>query len=122
MPDILLFDDVARIPKDGDNVAIIGRRLEAGTTVRRGTQELTLPHTVLEGHRIIVDPIGRGETLLSWGLPFGIALHDLVPGAYVCNASILETLAERRGDFMLPNEPNFQDHVSTYVLDESALI
>ena len=120
MPDILLFDDVARIPKDGDNVAIIGRRLEAGTTVRRGTQELTLPHTVLEGHRIIVDPIGRGETLLSWGLPFGIALHDLVPGAYVCNASILETLAGRWGDFMLPNEPNFQDHVSTYVLDESA--
>ena len=119
-PDVIQFDDVARIPKEGDNVAIVGRRLEAGTIVMRDAQELTLPHTVLEGHRIIVDPIARGEPLLSWGLPFGIALHDLAPGAYVCNASILKTLAGRRGDFTLPNEPNFQDHVSTYVFDESA--
>jgi len=121
-PDALLFDEVARLPNEGDNVAIVGRRLEAGTVVMRGTQELTLLHTVLEGHRIVVDPIATGGSLLSWGLPFGIALHDLAPGAYVCNVSILEALAGRRGDFTLPNEPNFQDHVSTYVLDESTFM
>ena len=119
-PGTLLFDQAARVPADGDNVAIVGRRLEAGTVVMRGAQELTLPHTVLEGHRIVVDPIATGEALLSWGLPFGIALRDLAPGAYVCNASILETLAGRRGDFTLPSEPNFKDYVSTYILDESA--
>ena len=114
-----LFDEVARLPGDGDNVAIVSRRLEAGTIVVQGDQELTLPHTVLEGHRIVVDPIAKRGALLSWGLPFGTALRDLTPGEYVCNASILAALAGRSGDFELPEEPNFEDHVASYVLDET---
>ncbi len=33
-----------------------------------------LVHTVLEGHRVAIRPIKKGDKLLSWGLGFGIAL------------------------------------------------
>ncbi len=114
------FDRIARVPHDVDNVAIVSQRLEAGTRVQRGTQEFGLPHTVLEGHRIAVRPIASGDHLLSWGLPFGVAVRDIAPGDYVCNASILETLSGRTGDFDLPEQPNFEDYVSTYELDATA--
>ncbi len=113
------FDRVARAPAAGDNVAIATRRLDAGTEVadREGTYRL--PHTVLEGHRFVREPIAEGGRLLSWGLPFGVAIRPLAPGEYVCNAKILEALAERDIDFALPGEANFTDTIETFDLDEA---
>jgi hypothetical protein len=48
-----------------------------------------LSHTILEGHRFAVEPIGAGEELLSWNLPFGRALRAIRPGEYLCNAGVL---------------------------------
>src|SRR5690606_22738728 len=64
--------------------------------------------------------IEPGEPLLSWGLPFGHALRRIVPGEYVCNASILETLAMRQLGFPLPAQPNFEDHLVPFELDETS--
>ncbi|MFH1566734.1 MAG: UxaA family hydrolase, partial [Gemmatimonadota bacterium] len=111
------FDQVARLPAAGDNVAIATRRLEAGTQVQWNGAELRLDHTVMEGHRFAAAPVARGETLRSWGLPFGVALADIAPGAYVCNRGMLEALAGRRLDFSLPAAPNFEDRTQTYRLD-----
>jgi altronate dehydratase len=119
-PNPFAFDQVARIPAPRDNVAIATRRLEAGTRVSHGDVRLHLPHVVLEGHRFVLEPIAAGEPLLSWGLPFGIATRDLVPGEYVCNDKILAVLAERDIDFDLPKEANFRDHLETYHLDTDA--
>ena len=47
-----------------------------------------IPHTVLEGHRIATEKVAKGESLLSWGRPFGIASRDLEPGDYVCNDKV----------------------------------
>jgi altronate dehydratase len=91
------FDQVAKIPQDGDNVAIAAERLEPGTVLDRDGTRFTLPHTVLEGHRFAIEPIAEGEELLSWGLPFGRALRDIAPGDYACNAKILGVLRERLG-------------------------
>ena len=85
----LTFDEVGRLPAPGDNVAIATRRIEAGTRVAYEGLELTVPHTVLEGHRFAVERIGEGEDLLSWGLAFGKALKDIEPGDYSCNEKIL---------------------------------
>ena len=68
------FDAVARIPAPGDNVAIATRRLERGTRVGYAGGELTISHTVLEGHRFVLEPVSNGHRLLSWGLPFGVAM------------------------------------------------
>ncbi len=120
MGDTLLLYDVARLPSSGDNVAVAVRRLEAGEAIalpRHG--RVVLDFTVLEGHRFVVEPIAAGAPLLSWGLPFGYALHDLTPGAYVCNAAMLEALAGRSLDAALPAKPNFADEIHSYPLDET---
>ena len=120
MHDRFDFDRVARVPAAEDNVAIATRRLEAGTVVADGTNELRLPHTILEGHRFVRAPIPQGAHLTSWGLPFGIAARALGPGEYVCNGKILAALAERDIDFELPAAANFLDTVETCTLDEAS--
>ena len=114
MLDRFQFDQVARVPSAGDNVAIATRRLEAGTVVADGTREFRLSHTVLEGHRFVRAPISQDADLTSWGLPFGIASRALSPGEYVCNEKILTALAERDIDFELPAAANFLDTIETY--------
>ena len=118
MTERFAFDRVARVPAAGDNVAIATRRLDAGTEVADGALTCRLPHTVLEGHRFVREPIAASERLLSWGLPFGIALRPLAPGEYVCNEKILKALGERDIDFALPAEANFTDTIETFDLDE----
>src|SRR5262245_10066735 len=119
MPASFDLDDIGRIPSPGDNLAIAIRRLEKGTPVTSSGAAFELSHTVLEGHRFAVQPIASGAPLLSWGLPFGLAIRDIEPGAYACNASILATLRDRSIDFELPAKANFEDHIEPYRLDES---
>lgn len=117
----LPLDAVSRLPAPGDNVAIATRRLEAGTRVAFAGGARPLAHTVLEGHRFAVQPIGAGAALLSWGLPFGTALAAIAPGDYVCNASMLAALALRSLDAQvrLPAEPNFADRLQAFHFDEA---
>ena len=112
-----LFNDVARIPTPGDNVAIATRCLAAGTVIDHQGTPIELSHTVLEGHRFVLSPVSDGEALLSWGLPFGFATRSLSPGEYVCNAKILTALAERQVGFELPKQANFRDHIEPFILD-----
>ncbi|MCI0421704.1 MAG: UxaA family hydrolase, partial [Acidobacteria bacterium] len=119
MPASFQLNDIGRIPSPGDNLAIAIRRLEIGTKVVSGGAAFELDNTVLEGHRFAVQPIPSAATLLSWGLPFGLAIRDIAPGAYACNASILAALRDRSIDFELPAEPNFEDHIEPYRFDES---
>jgi len=116
----LTLEQAGRVPAPGDNVAIAGKRLDAGSAIALDGTTLTLPHTVMEGHRFALRPIAPGEPLLSWGLPFGKAIRPIAPGDYVCNAKILASLSQRNIDFPLPQEPNFQDHLERYVFDEKA--
>ena len=108
------FEDCSRLPAPGDNVAIAVRRLERGTRLQRGDESFVMGHTVLEGHRFVFEPIPAGEPLLSWGLPFGDAIRELVPGEYLCNERILRALGERELDFELPAAPNFTDRFDRF--------
>ena len=80
---MLRFDEIGVLPEPGDNVAISSRRLEAGTEIDFDGTAVTLPHTVLEGHRFVARPVATGEPLLSWHTPFARALRDLEVGDYV---------------------------------------
>jgi len=116
----LLFADAGRIPAPGDNVAIATRTLPAGARIFLRQIVFEFAHTVLEGHRFAIHRIRKGEPLLSWGLPFGLALRDLEPGEYVCNAKILAALSGRQLGFPLPDAPNFSDYRLEFTLDESS--
>ncbi len=120
MSEIFDFEDVARLPQSGDNVAIVTRNLSAGVRIRTRGTVFRLAATMLEGHRFAVAPISAGESLLSWNLPFGVALRDIYPGDYVCNAGMLEALSLRTLDFQLPAVPNFRDHIEPFRLNEDS--
>ena len=112
------FNDIARLPAPDDNVAIVTRRVDAGSVVQHEGAEFALSHTVLEGHRFAMRSITAGEPLFSWGLPFGYAMTEIQPGAYVCNEKMIDSLSLRNLDFELPSRPNFKDQIVAYTLDE----
>ncbi|WP_432942942.1 UxaA family hydrolase [Kribbella sp. CA-253562] len=118
---MLRFDEIGVVPEPGDNAAICSRRLEAGTVVDFGGTPVTLPHTVLEGHRIVVRPVKTGEAITSWNTPFARALRDLQPGDYVCTPTSLAAVAGR-GVEGLPVEASASNEpLDPYTLDENAL-
>ena len=96
------------LPSPADNVAIATRTIDAGSEINCEGERYTLSHTVLEGHRFAVKTIGVGESLLSWGLTFGISTTEIDPGDYICNAGILDAFSLRNLDFELPAAPKFQ--------------
>ena len=113
------FNNIARLPALDDNVAIVTRRMEAGSVITECEgEEFALSHTVLEGHRFAIGHIAAGEPLLSWGLPFGYATTEIRPGDYVCNEKMIGSLSLRNLDFELPTRPNFKDQIVAYTLDE----
>ena len=116
----LPFEDAARLPLPGDNVAIATRTLPAGTQIDYSGRILTLDYTAMEGHRFAVAPVAAGAALLSWGLPFGMATRPIAPGEYIRNSEMLDALGVRALDFELPAEPNFADHVEPYILDAAS--
>jgi altronate dehydratase len=113
----IAFDEVARLPTPGDNVAIACRTLETGTRIAHNGAILELSHTILEGHRFAVSDIPKGARLLSWGLPFGLASRDIVPGEYLRNEWILTSLRQRHVKFALPEHPNFENCRVQFSLD-----
>ena len=118
---MLRFDEVGLLPEPEDNAAICSRRLDAGTTIDLDGTVITLPHTILEGHRFIVRPVFHGAAITSWNTPFARATRDLVPGDYVCTPTSLAAVTAR-GVEGLPDEPSATNEpLDPYQLDESAL-
>jgi hypothetical protein len=118
---MLRFDEVGVLPEPGDNAAICSRRLDAGTPIELDGAVVTLPHTILEGHRFVVRPVRAGEAITSWSTPFARAARDLVPGDYVCTPTSLAAVTAR-GVEGLPAEPSATNEpLDPFQLDESAL-
>jgi altronate dehydratase len=119
--DSIPLQAIGRLPAPKDNVAIAVRRIEVGTSILLFGSPRTFEHTILEGHRFAVEGISKGEKLLSWGLPFGVATTDIEPGEYVCNQSMLEALSTRQiSSAKLPEKPNFEDLLEPHSFDEKS--
>ena len=114
------FSSVARLAAAADNVAIAIRQLDPGTVIQAGSETWTLRHSVLEGHRFAVRAVPADDELRSWGQPFGRTLTALAPGDYLYNRSMLEALKVRGLPLTLPAEPNFEDRIVAFTLDEAA--
>ncbi len=115
-----LLNDIARLPVPTDNCAIAIRDLDAGTVVSHNGAEFSLSHTILEGHRFAIEPIAKGEQLLSWGQSFGFTLRDIQPGEYMMNNGVKTELSRRNLKFELPAEPNFDNEDAKYTFDAEA--
>ena len=113
------FHGIGRLPAPQDNCAIAIKDLTEGTAVDLDNTRFNLSQNILVGHRFAVQPILKGEPLLSWGMPFGKALRDIAPGEYVCNKKMLNELRSRSLALALPAEANFADDLNLYKFDAS---
>jgi hypothetical protein len=117
----LPLESIGRVPIKGDNAAIAIRNLDAGMRFEHLGEVHALSHSILEGHRFAVAPIGAGEALLSWHQPFGRALQQIRPGEYLCNAGTLDALRIRNLPFALPEVANFQNASAKIDLDDASV-
>ena len=64
----------------GDNVAMAKVDLGAGTLVIVLGNTITLNAQILTGHKFAFKPVKKGETIVKYGAPIGIATKDIAPG------------------------------------------
>jgi hypothetical protein len=83
-----------------DNVAIAKSDLAAGTTLTVMGRSVTLKAGELVGHKFAFKPVKKGETIVKYGAPIGIATADIAPGdsMHIHNVT--------------------SDYIPTYTLDE----
>lgn len=127
-PRPIVLDGRAVLPTEHDNAAIATIELAAGAALKcdlpgRAPAVITLAHAVPEGHRFAVAAVPAGAALLSWGLPFGYAVDDIVAGDYLATERMLEVLRARRPDLHWPDAANFENRpLDPYRLDPGSFV
>jgi altronate dehydratase small subunit len=82
-----MADRHIQVVEPEDNVATVLRDIEAGETVTIavGDDEVTVdvPEGVTFGHKIAIEAIPDGETVIKYGKSIGNATEDIAPGEWV---------------------------------------
>lgn len=67
----------------GDNIAVAASELAAGTEREVAGVRVVLERKVEVGHKFAVKRIAKGERVIKYGAPIGVATQDIAPGDYV---------------------------------------
>lgn len=84
----------------GDNVAVAKFDMEAGTGLLVNGTPIVLAAKILIGHKFAFKPVKKGETVVKYGAPIGVATQDIAPGEYMHIHNVAS------------------DYIPTYTLDE----
>jgi altronate dehydratase small subunit len=84
----------------GDNFAIAKSDLPANASIEVMGARVTLKEKVLTGHKFAFKHIAKGEKIIKYGAPIGVATQDIAPG----DPMHLHNIAS--------------DYIPTYTLDE----
>jgi altronate hydrolase len=81
-----------------DNVAVALTALSQGETIENGTVTRA---SVPAGHKIAIRPIAKGEAVIKYGYPLGVAKEAIALGEHVHSHNLASTMAAslRRGEF-----------------------
>lgn len=88
---------------DADNVATAIADLAAGDRLFVDA-DLRTAAAVGRGHKIALSPVARGEAVIKYGFPIGIATADIAPGDHV-HSHNLATALNGDGDYLYPARP-----------------
>lgn len=66
-----------------DNVLVATGPVGPGVSPVNGGGKMTLASRVTLGHKVAAREISRGEVILKYGAPIGVATEDIAPGAHV---------------------------------------
>lgn len=75
-----------------DNVATVLRDFAAGDTLTIGAARIAAGEAIARGHKMALDPIARGESVIKYGFPIGIATADIGAGAHVHSHNLATAL------------------------------
>lgn len=84
----------------GDNVAIARADLPEGVRLEVMGRDVTLKAKILTGHKFAFKPVAKGEKLVKYGAPIGVATQDISSGEYMHIHNVAS------------------DYIPTYTLDE----
>lgn len=76
-----------------DNVATLVGAGRKGDTV----ELVTLLNDIPSGHKVALRAIGRGEQVIKYGAPIGIATSDIAPGTHVHIHNVESARGKGRG-------------------------
>jgi altronate hydrolase len=76
-----------------DNVGIALTALQAGQTVQAGQQTVSVAEDIPAGHKIALQTLATGATVVKYGYPIGHTLCDISVGAWVNEHNIATNLA-----------------------------
>ena len=66
-----------------DNVLVISTSLAAGDSILVDGQVVVLEEPLFLGHKIAARAIAKGETVIKYNFPIGVATEDIALGAHV---------------------------------------
>ncbi len=66
-----------------DNVGVALRPLKAGETVTLDGAAITIARNIAVGHKFAARAIAKGEVVVKYGCPIGIAILAIAPGEYL---------------------------------------
>jgi hypothetical protein len=67
----------------GDNIAVATSELPAGTGREIGGTRVVLASKVDVGHKFALRPIAKGERIVKYGAPIGVASRAIAAGEYI---------------------------------------
>ena len=68
---------------EADNVLVISTSLNAGDHVVIGGQNVTITTPLSLGHKLAARAVAKGETVIKYNFPIGVATEDIPLGAHV---------------------------------------
>lgn len=81
---------------DRDNVATALQLLEAGRKLDVSGGSVEVRESIPSGHKVALRAIHRGEPVVKYGSPIGLATMEIEPGAHVHTHNVASTRG--RGD------------------------
>jgi altronate dehydratase len=91
---------------DRDNVATALHTLEAGRRLDLAGTAIDVRESIPSGHKIALRAIHRGEAVVKYGSPIGLATMEIEAGAHVHTHNLASTRG--RGDLEAP-EPRLAE-------------
>jgi altronate dehydratase len=91
----------ALVISDRDNVATALQALEAGVRLNLAGTPVDVRESIPSGHKIALRVIHRGEAVVKYGSPIGLATMEIEAGAHVHTHNLASTRG--RGDLETPN-------------------
>jgi hypothetical protein len=86
----------AIVVSERDNVATALEPLEAGASLAIGGATVAIRDRIPEGHKVAIQAIAAGATVVKYGSPIGTATTDIPAGAHVHTHNVASTRG--RGD------------------------